>query len=578
MSLAIHYDGDCPFCARYVAMVRLREAAGPVRLANLRDHPDARARFEALGLDLDEGMIVETGGRLYHGAEAVHVISLMSSRSGVLNRIAATLLGVEWLARLLYPLLRAGRNAALFFMGRKGFRVDDVGERAALDMFTRMLGLYSVLDVYIYVFDYKPLVFIPTTVPLLLLGLAVFLAPRWRPGLVLLILVAALDSWLHAPVGSNHSIIRAMLSLAFLAAGLWHWLAGSAFTRFFADVRPIGRALLMSMYVFGIFHKINTDFLDPAVSCAVVLWQQMPAPLAALDGPLMRTLAIYGTFAAEGAVLVMLLVPRWRGLGIVLGIGFHALLALSDYQLYATFSMLAVVLHLLFISPAAAKRITESAAWQIYARMLARPLGIIAVVLLLAIMALAAAQGRNSVVGLLWLALVALPVYAIARHGAADEGAAEPLLWSRLAPLNLISLLFFLNCLSPYAGLKTGQTIAMFSNLRVEAGRNNHLLLSHAPGPFGNLDEVIIPLSARGHPQLAFIAEEGRDGLVPKHFYSLLAEYPDAVVSYRAQGVVHGPMRAADILAKAPEPSLLERKYLVFRPVALGVPAHCSYY
>ncbi|WP_416907958.1 MAG: DCC1-like thiol-disulfide oxidoreductase family protein [Polymorphobacter sp.] len=435
MSLAIHYDGDCPFCARYVAMVRLREAAGPVRLANLRDHPDARARFEALGLDLDEGMIVETGGRLYHGAEAVHVISLMSSRSGVLNRIAATLLGVEWLARLLYPLLRAGRNAALFFMGRKGFRVDDVGERAALDMFTRMLGLYSVLDVYIYVFDYKPLVFIPTTVPLLLLGLAVFLAPRWRPGLVLLILVAALDSWLHAPVGSNHSIIRAMLSLAFLAAGLWQWLAGSAFTRFFADVRPIGRALLLTMYVFGIFHKINTDFLDPAVSCAVVLWQQMPAPLAALDGPLMRTLAIYGTFAAEGAVLVMLLVPRWRGLGIVLGISFHALLALSDYQLYATFSMLAVVLHLLFISPAAAKRITESAAWQIYARMLARPLGIIAVVLLLAIMALAAAQGRNSVVGLLWLALVALPVYAIARHGAADEGAAEPLLWSRLAPL-----------------------------------------------------------------------------------------------------------------------------------------------
>ena len=33
----IVYDGDCPFCSRYVALVRLREAVGQVVLANARD-------------------------------------------------------------------------------------------------------------------------------------------------------------------------------------------------------------------------------------------------------------------------------------------------------------------------------------------------------------------------------------------------------------------------------------------------------------------------------------------------------------------------------------------------------------
>ena len=31
------YDGDCPFCSRYVQLLRIREAVGPLRLVNARD-------------------------------------------------------------------------------------------------------------------------------------------------------------------------------------------------------------------------------------------------------------------------------------------------------------------------------------------------------------------------------------------------------------------------------------------------------------------------------------------------------------------------------------------------------------
>lgn len=582
MALTIHYDGDCPFCSRYVALVRIRKAAGPVHLANLRDDPTTRARFEAQGHDLDEGMIVETAGRVYHGADAINMISLMSSRSGVLNRLVATVLSVSLLARLLYPLLRAGRNAALFFLGRRGFRIPDNHETAFLALFTRLFGIYTILDIFIYTLDYKPLVFTPAQPVLLVLGLAAMLAPRWLPGLVLLTLVAMVDAWFNAPTSSNHTMIRTMLSFAFLGAGLWHWLRGSPFTRFFQDVRPVGRALLITMYVFGIFHKLNSDFLNPAVSCAVALWQQMPAPLAALDGPLMRFVAIYGTFAAEGTVLVMLLVRRWRGLGIVLGIAFHVLLALSNYQMYVTFSMLAVVLHLMFLSPAAAARITVSRPWRLFEALLGRPAGVAIVLSLLAVMAYAALIDQNTVVGLLWLALVALPFAAIALHGTAADpaGTMPPLLWSPLAPLNLVAALYVLNCLSPYLGFKTGQAGAMFSNLRIEGSRNNHLILSRPPGPLPYLQEVVILNAASGDPTLEYIARDGRDGLVPHHFHSLLLDRPDVVVTYTQNGVRHGPMTGAAILAAAgvgPR-SAIERKLMVFRPVALPVPAHCSYY
>ncbi len=40
-------------------------------------------------------------------------------------------------------------------------------------------------------------------------------------------------------------------------------------------MRVVARALLAIMYFYGIFHKINTDFLDPRVSCAVALYMPL---------------------------------------------------------------------------------------------------------------------------------------------------------------------------------------------------------------------------------------------------------------------------------------------------------------
>ncbi len=106
-ALRIIYDGECPFCSRYAAYQRLREEY-TVHLVDARAEPERAASY---GLDLNEGMIVDLDGRVYHGADAVCLLSQLSQRPGPLRNAT--------LARALYPFLRFGRNMSLRLLGRK---------------------------------------------------------------------------------------------------------------------------------------------------------------------------------------------------------------------------------------------------------------------------------------------------------------------------------------------------------------------------------------------------------------------------------------------------------------------------
>ena len=113
------YDGECPFCSRYVELVRIREATGPLRLINARDGGPEVDEVMAEGLDLNEGMVLKLSGRLYHGQDCIHALSLLSAPEGPFNRMNIWVFRSKTRARLLYPILRAGRNLTLRILGRK---------------------------------------------------------------------------------------------------------------------------------------------------------------------------------------------------------------------------------------------------------------------------------------------------------------------------------------------------------------------------------------------------------------------------------------------------------------------------
>jgi predicted DCC family thiol-disulfide oxidoreductase YuxK len=122
-SLTIFYDGECPFCSAYVKLVKLKEAVGPVTLIDARRRPEVVAAFRDQGVDLDDTMVVIYGGVAYAGAEAVEILSLLSSDTGFVNRLIARLLRDKRRAQRLYPILRCGRNLALKLLGRSKIEI-----------------------------------------------------------------------------------------------------------------------------------------------------------------------------------------------------------------------------------------------------------------------------------------------------------------------------------------------------------------------------------------------------------------------------------------------------------------------
>ncbi|MEL6643707.1 MAG: DCC1-like thiol-disulfide oxidoreductase family protein [Pseudomonadota bacterium] len=112
------YDDDCPFCRNYVGMLRFREAVGPVTLQDARAGGPLVAALTDAGYDLDQGMILLINGEVHHGADAITRISLLSSQSTWFNRLNAAIFRHPRLSRILYPILRHGRNLTLRLLGR----------------------------------------------------------------------------------------------------------------------------------------------------------------------------------------------------------------------------------------------------------------------------------------------------------------------------------------------------------------------------------------------------------------------------------------------------------------------------
>ena len=114
----IVYDGDCPFCSHYVRWLRLRRSLGNVRLVNAREGGPVVDELRAAGIDLDEGMVLKFEGRLYHGEECIHRLALLSTGSDLFNHLNRAIFRSSSASRVLYPVLRAGRNAVLRLRGR----------------------------------------------------------------------------------------------------------------------------------------------------------------------------------------------------------------------------------------------------------------------------------------------------------------------------------------------------------------------------------------------------------------------------------------------------------------------------
>ena len=578
MSAKVYYDGECPFCTRYVGMVRLRDAVGPVSLIDLRQDADLRAELTAEGFNLDQGMVVEIDGKRVGGADATHAMAAMSTKSGAFNRLNRAVFGMPIVSSIVYPFLRSGRWFTLFLMGRHTINEASDLVRARQTLFASLFALFSLFHVFNYLFGYRDGFVQYDLFALFGAALLLLLRPASPRLLFFLMLISAVSTFIQAPVQSNHTMLRTMVLVGYWGSFAYAMARGRPIAEIFSNFVLSGRGALLVMYFYGIFHKINTGFLDPVTSCAAALWDEMLPPLNMIQSTSFDYLGIYATFVIEGFLILALLLPRLRHIGMVGGIAFHMLLSLSNFSAYISFTTLTIALHVLFLSGAQLDRINKSPDMAALTKRVGRMTNKLAVMILLLVGAFAMLLGHFNIGSLCLLPIVFVVCNLIIRQGQFNSGDPRP---NHPRPAYvigaLVTLLYFLNGATPYLGLKTAQSVAMFSNLRVEAGVSNHLILSNAPAPFDYLEDVAVITNDHGDPFFEFYPRM-QLGIVYYDLLARLADNPDAVVSFTRNGNSFEAVGAADLRDDIDRTlhHRFVRKFLHFAPVELQQPEPCT--
>lgn len=109
------YDGECPLCTNAALALRIRKKYGCLKLINAREDKEHFVMQEIYSqkYDLDEGMIIYDGKRLYHGKDALSFMAKFGEHGDFFNLFNKGIFWSSTLASITYPWLRGLRNQLL---------------------------------------------------------------------------------------------------------------------------------------------------------------------------------------------------------------------------------------------------------------------------------------------------------------------------------------------------------------------------------------------------------------------------------------------------------------------------------
>ena len=112
------YDSECPICNLHSKKTQIGDEHGRLVLVDARKDSDLMNEISGLGLDIDDGIALKTGARIYHDVDAIHELAKISSRKGLYNRTLGAAFSSRRLASFFYPPVKACRNLLLKVLGR----------------------------------------------------------------------------------------------------------------------------------------------------------------------------------------------------------------------------------------------------------------------------------------------------------------------------------------------------------------------------------------------------------------------------------------------------------------------------
>jgi len=108
--------------------VRLKRNFGQLQLIDARKDQKIARHFYQKGMSLDDGMVVRIDDSDYYADDAINVLALLSSSSGLFNRLNALIFRHKAVSKALYPMMKTGRALLLKVLGR-----NSINQRAGID-------------------------------------------------------------------------------------------------------------------------------------------------------------------------------------------------------------------------------------------------------------------------------------------------------------------------------------------------------------------------------------------------------------------------------------------------------------
>lgn len=324
----------------------------------------------------------------------------------------------------------------------------------------------------------------------------------------------------------NHLLLLVFIDLTLLSAiavtVYSAWRRGSpvdsqvraeVYTRF----APVLRATTIAVYYLIFISKLNWDFVNLDTSCLTDMYQQVvdrfaPLPIPTADWAL--DLALWAFLAVEIVLPVFLMFERTRYVALLIGLPFHLLLGLIGHR---TFSAFIYALYFLFCMEPMLALLSDIRS-RIRREVLDRAVKLARVIvpLLGAAAALVYLTGDYTEprgvlapfdygpeIWFFWACAIGLLFTAaiLREYRSREPRRPQPMPSVRPGWLWAFFGIAIVNGLSPYLGLKTQTSYTMYSNLRTEAGVNNHLFMPALR--LTDYQDDFVEIVSTDHPEIA---------------------------------------------------------------------------
>lgn len=416
--------------------------------------------------------------------------------------------------------------------------------------------------------------------------------------LVVLINLQLFEVLKSMPGISNHWMFTAFVNVTILSVMVYLMYQQKTFRLdkaiLYKSFAPVVRIEVIILYFFVVFHKLNSGFFTTEVSCASDLYLSQNAYSLLPETPFFLNLSIWLTIFTEALIPVLLCFRRTRLSGIIIGMIFHTIIAFNPYNGFYDFSSMIFAVYFLFTDDFFAAKLKAAYNWFEGFRKRVKEglndpfslvsLGMITGIFVCGMMILFALtkEFEDFFRHIFWAiysgAFITFAFYVLATSRGRTIKERIPFFKVHHPAFLILPVIVFLNGCSPYLGLKTENSFAMFSNLRTEGGISNHYIVPASSQIF-NFQDELIEITGSSDPNLQKYADNGSLLVFYefKHLVSLIR--PERVDFIRKGKPEKFELKAAmatndDLLKENP---FIIRKLFRFRPISKGDPQPCAH-